>query len=157
MGAVFQVCARRLKQKKISLPLIGFWGFLLLLVCILSSSSSGISCWAQESGSKSPLLTLRYIDTDLTRDDALYDNHVLLCSNGSFRLMRKTQVVPEHEARINMYQGQLSDAQLAEVRSLLASKDLEALPPFDVSSVMPFVSKLNFAMEEAFVSIYRNG
>jgi len=55
-----------------------------------------------------------------------------------------------------MYEGQLSTAQLAEVRLLLASKDLEALPPFDISSVMPFVSTGNFAMEEAFVSIYRS-
>jgi hypothetical protein len=107
--------------------------------------------------SKLPLLELWSSNSDLTRDDALYHDHVLLCSNGSFRLMRKTQVLfPENKVTLNWYEGQLSAAQLAEVRLLLASKDLEALPPFENSSVMPFVSTGNFAMEEAFASIYRN-
>ena len=154
MGAVFHVCARRLKQQKISLYLIiGFWVF-LLLTCVLSGLD--VSCWAQESGSRPSLLTLRYVDTDLTRNDVLYDSRLVLCSTGLFHLMRKTQIIGEDRATLKIYQGQLSEAQLAEVRLLLASKDLEALPPFDISSVMPFISKLNFAMEEAFVSIYRN-
>jgi hypothetical protein len=153
MRAAFQGCGRRLKRHKIAPPSIGFC-VLLLLIYILSGSD--ISCSAQASGSKPPLLTLRYIDTDLRRDDVMYDSHLVLCSNGLFHLMRKTQVFPEHEARINLYEGQLSEAQLAEVRALLTSKDLEALPPFDISSTMSFVSVGNFAMEEVFASIYRN-
>jgi len=93
---------------------------------------------------------------DLTRDDVMYDTHLVLCPNGLFHLMRKTQVFPEHEARINMYEGQLSVAQLAEVRVLLTSKDLEALPPFDISSIMSFISKGNSGMEQVFASVLRN-
>jgi hypothetical protein len=111
---------------------------------------------ASSTESKLPLLKLQSTSTDLTRNDVLYDNHVLLCSNGLFRLMRVTQVFPEHKARSNWYEGQLSATQLAEVRSLLASKDLEALPPFEASSVMSFVSRGNSKMEMVYASIYRH-
>ncbi|RSL18462.1 hypothetical protein EDE15_4037 [Edaphobacter aggregans] len=145
--------SRRLKERRMALPILVPCMF-LLLICVLYPWDG--LCWAQKSESPLPLLELQSTTTDLSRDDVLYDDHVLLCSNGLFRLMRKTQVFPEHGATLNWYEGQLSAAQLAEVRSLLASKDLEALPPFDASSVMSFVSKANFKMEMVYASIYRN-
>ncbi len=147
-------CSRSLKERMIALPLLTPCMF-LLLIRILSPWDA--SCWAQETGSKPPLLTLRYSDIDLTRNDALYDNHLVLCSTGLFHLMRKTQVFPEHKATLTVYEGQLSEAKLAEVRLLLASKDLEALPPFDYSSVLSFISLGNSGMEMASARIYRNG
>jgi hypothetical protein len=142
--------SRRLKEGMMALPIL-VTGVLLLIL-----SPWDVSCWAQKSGSERPLLDLQSTNIDNTSNNALNENHVLLCSDGSFRLMRKTQVFPEHTATINWYEGRLSAAQLAEVRLLLASKDLEALPPFEVSSVMSFVSTGNSKMEMVYASIYRN-
>ena len=111
--------------------------FQVRLVAGLCLTAFAIRGSSQETVSPSPqqfLLKAVETEIDLSPQGVTSNDCLVVLPDGAFRLLRRFQQLPSPSATRVLYEGQVSEADLDELKGLLNADQVAALPRFEYES-----------------------